>query len=58
MRETRKVPCAVQRSRASRSVRTQEQIIADYNRYTKYAGIAFVLMFAVIFVLEVTGWTL
>lgn len=56
MRGSKKVPCAVQRSRASRSTRTQQEIIADYNLYTKYAGWALVAMFALVFVAEVLGW--
>ena len=50
--QRKKQPCAVQRSRASRN-RTDAQILADYERYCKYAGWLLILLFAAIFVTEV-----
>ena len=54
--EKKVMPCAVQRNRASRARKADMQIIAEYERYTKYAGWAFIALFALIFACEVLGW--
>lgn len=53
--QTKRTPCAVQRNRASREV-TDKRIISDYERYSSYAGIALIVLFAFIFLAEVWPW--
>lgn len=52
----KKEPCAVQRSRASRAVRTRQEIIADFDRYTKYAAWMLIALMAFVTLSEVLGW--
>lgn len=52
----KKEPCAVQRSRASRAVRTRSEIIADFDRYTKYAAWMLIALMAFVTLSEVLGW--